>query len=68
MLLGLKETENAVAIQVGGDRLEVPLAAIAKANLVFDPEDELGRGRSASGPSKPGKSAQRIDQTATARE
>lgn len=40
-LLGLGTDEEAVAVEVSGRRLEVPFAAIAKAQLVYDWEEDL---------------------------
>lgn len=41
-LLGLEgDGDERVAIRVSGERLEVPLASIAKATLVYRPEEDL---------------------------
>ncbi|MFQ5679441.1 MAG: ribosome maturation factor RimP [Gemmatimonadota bacterium] len=38
VLLGLEEETDSIAVRVGDERVEVPLAAIAKANLVYRAE------------------------------
>lgn len=43
LLLGLVDGEEAVEVEVEGERLRVPVAAIARANLVYDWEADLRR-------------------------
>jgi ribosome maturation factor RimP len=41
LLIGLADSESEVEVDVAGERLRVPVASIAKANLVYDWEADL---------------------------